>query len=469
MPTRHPTARTAPPHPAEKRVLARSGRRQSPRAVAAQVVARTLDEAAFGSLTLRHALSDAQLEPRDTAFATELVYGTLTWLRPVDHVLEAWLTQGMQSLPPIARSVLRVGAYELLRADRPAAPHAAVGEAVEAMRQLGLPHLAGLCNAVLRRVSEFGEPIAARCDNGSIPQLAATGSIPDWLAERLVAQRGLTGAAAAVDRWNGTGAMHLRLRPTAEEESVRAALEAAGLEVSAHPWMARCLVVRGGNPLIRCPELKDHLAVMDAAAQAVVRVAVGQQAVHRAWDVCAGLGSKSLALADALPDASILSTDIHEPKLRAASRALKGVPSARTLAHDATLGPPPGDGDFDLVLLDAPCSGLGTIGRHPEIRWRRTPDDIAQAAALQRRLLAAAADAVGVGGRLVYAVCSWTPDESTAIVEAFLQSRSDFEPTHDEAPLSGATPPGSTGTGLTLWPDLHACDGFFVAGLRRVC
>jgi transcription termination factor NusB len=134
---------------------------ESARSLAARVVTRVVDEGAFSSITLRYQLAASNLEGRDRGFTTELVYGTVTWLTPIDEALEAWMTQGLGSVPPLARAVLRVATYELLRPNRPGAAHAVVDAAVSQMHAIGLGRISGLTNAVLRKIARFGAPFAA--------------------------------------------------------------------------------------------------------------------------------------------------------------------------------------------------------------------------------------------------------------------------------------------------------------------
>ena len=434
---------------------------ETARSLAARVVTRVVDEGAFSSVTLRYQLAASALDGRDRGFATELVYGTITWLAPIDAALNAWMTQGLESVPPLARAVLRVATYELLRPDRPGAPHAAVDAAVSQMHALGLGRISGLANAVLRKVARFATPFTSRPDATSAERLAETGTLPLWLAQRLIAVRGEAGAASATAAWNASSPTHLRLRGEASA-SLPEPLAAAGAEP--HPWVDRCLVMRAGGAIRVALELGDSVAVQDAGAQWIGLVAADNLPSDAViWDVCAGLGSKALHLADLLPHATITATDLHAHKLRAAEKAAGGDRSIRFVQADATAGPPAGTGPFDLILLDAPCSGLGTIGRHPEVRWRRTPEDLSATATLQRRLLEASLAHLRPGGRIVYAVCSWLPEEGREVVADLLRRHPELA----EEPLPAAT--AGEAPGRVLFPDTDDTDGFFVARLRRVC
>lgn len=435
---------------------------ETARSLAARVVTRVVDEGAFSSITLRYQLAASNLEGRDRGFATELVYGTITWLHPIDEALNAWMTQGLTSIPPLARAVLRVATYELLRPNRPGAAHAVVDAAVSQMHTIGLGRISGLANAVLRKIARFGAPFAARPDASSAAALAASGSLPLWIAERLIEARGADGAAAAMEAWNGSSATHLRLR-VPMNEALQATFTDEGIEP--HRSVPGCFVMRSGSAIKVALQLGEEVAVQDAGAQWIGLVASeGLPASARIWDVCAGLGSKALHLADLLPGAQVLATDLHAHKLNAARKAAGTRDNLRFAQADATAGPPAGEaGPYDLILLDAPCSGLGTIGRHPEVRWRRTPEDLTATSTLQRRLLTAAAPHVAVGGRLVYAVCSWASEEGREVVRDFLVAHADFA----LDPLPGEA--AEAGPGRLLYPDTDDTDGFFVARLRRVC
>ncbi len=435
---------------------------ESARSLAARVVTRVVDEGAFSSITLRYQLAASTLEGRDRGFTTELVYGTVTWLTPIDEALEAWMTQGLGSVPPLARAVLRVATYELLRPNRPGAAHAVVDAAVSQMHAIGLGRISGLTNAVLRKIARFGAPFAAHPDASSAATLATSGSLPLWIAERLLAERGPEGAAAAMAAWNGSSATHLRLR-TQLNDALRETFTTEGIEP--HRSVPGCFVMRSGSAIKVALQLGDDVAVQDAGAQWIGLVAAdGLPENARIWDVCAGLGSKALHLAELLPQAQVLATDLHAHKLNAARKAAGTLPGLRFLQADATAGPPADEaGPFDLILLDAPCSGLGTIGRHPEVRWRRTPEDLTATSTLQRRLLETSAPHLAVGGRLVYAVCSWAPEEGREVIRDFLARHADFA----EEPLPGESEQEQPGR--LLFPDTDDTDGFFVARLRRLC
>jgi len=372
---------------------------------------------------LSAALSASGLEGRDRGLATELVYGVLRWRLVLDRALAPHLTRGLDGVEPAARMLLRIGAYQIVALDR-IPREVAVSATQDAAKKLGLGRLTGLLNAVLRKVALAAPARAAGA------ALDAVASLPDWIVAHLAEafdERAPLEAAALRERATTT------LRPTASRggiEPARAALMDAGLEVhdAAHGYLA----VSGGDPT-HTAAWRDGLVVAQDPAGAVVTEGVGPGA--RVLDLCAGRGIKATALADR--GAEVVAVDVSGGKLealRGLARRL-GVSDriVATHARDAT-GPLDDLGLFDEVLVDAPCSGLGTLRRHPEIAWRRTPADVASLVELQRRLVASALACVRPGGRLTYAVCSFVRVEGLAALDC---PGFEVEARIDIAPSSG--------------------------------
>jgi 16S rRNA (cytosine967-C5)-methyltransferase len=317
------------------------------------------------------------------------------------------------------------------------------------------PRAGGFVNAVLRQLLRSGAPPAPDPQRDPLGWLTSAGSLPAWLAERWLAR---LGAATAVDRARAflePPPVFLRLNPRAGEAAVRAQA-ALGL---------RPLVVPGG-----WEATKGRSAPLAAAGVLYVQDQGSQVVAHlaarpgRVLDACAAPGGKALAMADLLEGrARVVATEVSSPRLRTLASLCRRWGAAGVHLVGADARRPPFQGLFDSVLLDAPCSGLGTLARNPDIRWRLRPEDIPRQAERQRELLEGLAPLVRPAGTLVYATCSLEPEENEGVVGPFLASHTSFSP----APLPGWAAPFADGPHLRLRPERDRGDGFFAALLRR--
>ncbi|RMF87687.1 MAG: 16S rRNA (cytosine(967)-C(5))-methyltransferase, partial [Nitrospirae bacterium] len=383
------------------------------------------------------------------------------WL---DHCLAPRLDRPLSALDPVVLDVLRLGAFQLLCLER-VPDHAAVAESVALCRAAGAGRAAGLVNAVLRRLAR--DPLPPPAPPGAAGLALATG-MPAWLAERFAARHGLRRARAWLAALNTPPpGVCVRLNPLrADPGAVRARLAAAGLRLEPAPLGRHALRVHGAEPR-RLPGLAEGwLYPQDAASQWVAEL-LDPAPGSRLLDACAAPGGKASHLAAlAGPEGRVVAVERDPGRARrlAANLERLGAEQVEVVVADAAAYRP--GAPFDAILLDAPCTGLGVLRRHPEIRWRRTPEAIAEAAALQGRLLAAVARHLRPGGRLVYAVCSTEPEEGEAVVAAFLASHPHFRPDPlDAVPAAVAeVAPG----GYRTLPHRAPVDAFFAARLRRL-
>ncbi len=399
------------------------------RAVATQVLVAAERGDGWATDLLSRALGQhPAADPRDRALATELVYGVLRQQLRLDHALRPRVRQELERLEPLARALLRLGAYQLLFLDRTPAP-VAVSATQDAAGALGAGRLRGLLNAVLRRLAREGEGLP---DGDGDEALGVRWSLPAWVVGALRRRFGDDGAAREAQALRQRAL--LTVRPTLGRggaEAVAAALAAEGF--LAEPDAHGTLRVTGPGDPFETRAFEDGLFTpQDPASLAVVDLLGPPEALagRRVLDLCAGRGVKATALADR--GAHVTAVDVVPRKLKHAERlaARLGVGArVETRPGDPTEGDPAEDllglGTFDHVLVDAPCTGLGTLRRRPEVAWRTGPSDVGRLAALQARLVAAAAPRVTPGGLLVYAVCTFTPEEADpALPDGFLE---DFE------------------------------------------
>lgn len=403
-------------------------------------------------------MADA-LPPRDRAFVHELTYGTTRLRGRLDHLIGRFLDRGVASLDPKVLEVLRLGAYQALYMD--AVPSfAAVSESVDQVRQVAGRRPAGLVNAVLRRVAEAGDGPELFPDPETEPEafLATWGSHPRWLLQRWMARLTFADVQALVEHDNrrpSTFLMSLDL-------DVRQTLERLGdAGIEAHlVWdEPACVRLAPGTAPAAALGAVPASIIQDPAAGLVARYADLPAGTDVA-DLCAAPGGKAMALAGA--GRRVLAADLSAPRLELvrenAARTGRGV---QCVVADA-LRPPLAS--VDAVLLDAPCSGTGTLARHPDARWRLAPDDIDRFARLQGRMLDAAAAVVRRGGWLVYSTCTLEPEENGAQVEAFLDRHPEF---HMEATEAAPGRWLDRAGRLAVTPVVGGHDGAFAARMRR--
>jgi 16S rRNA (cytosine967-C5)-methyltransferase len=425
--------------------------RATARSVALEAVRRVVDEGAYSNRLVPALLARSGLDRRDRAFAAELAYGTLRRLVPVDRAIAARASRPVERITPGARHALRLGAYQLLFAG--IAPHAALNETVA----LAGPRERGFVNAVLRRLADDPPPPPAGAGDDDV---AARTGLARWAVRelrRLVGDEAEEAAAALASPAPLTLRVHT-CRSTVDAAAAR--LRAAGHDVHPGAVDPDCLVVPGGGDPSSMPGFREgHLAVQDQASAFVVRT-LAVEPGDRVLDACAGPGGKAAFSAClAAPDGTVVAGDVHPARARLVAEAARRL-GARVLvlAQDATA--PALRGGFDRVLVDAPCSGIGSARRRPELLWRVPRERLSSLARLQVAIATSAAGLLRPGGRLVYAVCTFPRAETDAACDAILRHRPDLVPVETEGP---------DGPGLRhrLWPHRHGTDGMFVAAFER--
>jgi 16S rRNA (cytosine967-C5)-methyltransferase len=458
--------RSAPPALAgrSRRSTPRRTAQDSVRVSAGWVLERTLASLAPVDSFLASAL--ARFDERDQALLRELVLGTLRWLRRLDQVIADASRRRLGDIEPALLTLLRIGAYQLLFLDR-VPQHAAVNEAVEQAHQLTHRGGASFVNGVLRAIARAPRladwPVR---ESDPVRRLAIDQSHPDFLVERWVAHFGRGRTVALLAANNRPKAMQLlAFRDRGGRELLAEALIDEGIEVEPAPLSPLGLTVRRGNPLAAAPFAAGWFYVQDEASQAAALLPPPRPG-ERILDAAAAPGGKSFALlawepsvAPTLSDVSLVRTALLRANLRRLQRALP-------LAV-ADAGMPPFRAAFDRVVLDLPCTGTGTLRRHPELKWRISEGEIGRLTQQALRLLAGAAPLVTPGGLLVAITCSLEEEENERVVARFLAGHPEFAP----FPLAEVlAPPLSTGaTGPGSWRVLPGGDhdGFSVNVLAK--
>jgi 16S rRNA (cytosine967-C5)-methyltransferase len=439
----------------------------SARDIAARVVARVIKEEAFAAAVLEAELSRAvQLEPRDRALATELVYGSLRVLPWLKGEIARFATRGVDKLDERVQAHMLVAAYQLFFTRVPA--FAAVSQAVEAVRGERGEKMAGFANAVLRKVATRAAGAAAPAEKVRVDALVA--STPAWLRSGLERALGTDGAIAMLGMGVEAPAVTLRVERAQERGSWIARFREAAPDAVFEPGRLSPLAItaRGAGRTQSLPGWSEGAWTVQEEGSQIAALAVGAQPGEQILDACAGRGNKTGMLARAVGETGAVDAcDTSPSKLDRLAQELARLGLAVRSKHavDWTVGAGDVTGQYDRVLVDAPCTGVGTLRHRPEIALRLKEQDVAEKAAAQLAIASRAADRVRPGGSLVYVVCSVLREEGEGVVDALLAARSDLAPAAFEAPE--VTGPFGPVTTFRLLPHVHGTDGYFVARFVR--
>ena len=431
--------------------------------LAAFDVLRRIEAGTLSSTALANLSQD--LSTADRALSQELVLGVLRWQLFLDRLIEHFANRKIDRLDPSVTWILRLGLYQLRFLSR-IPPSAAVNESVKLVGHARLRSAQSFVNAVLRRASRESEydPITEISD--PIERVAVGTSHPAWLIRRWTNQFGADRTRAIAESNNRTPTTAFRVvHSNATQENVFEQLKGEGIVLTPSALTPGAWRVEGGGPILQRLASSGAIYLQDEASQLMAHVLDSQKG-DRILDVCAAPGGKATSIADLTCDqVSLVAGDLSARRLKTIVRAvelhrLRGVSLVR---FDAEESLPFADESFDRVLVDAPCSGTGTLKRNPEIRWRITDDDISRLTRVQGNILRNAAAVLKVGGRLLYSTCSLERDENEQVVESFLRVNKGFRlvslPVASELQAS----PGIART----WPDIQGVDGFFCALLER--
>lgn len=422
-----------------------------------------LQKGGWSDGSLKRIIQRTGLDSRDAALCSRMVYGVVQHRLLLDYYIDHWCTQRAGHLEPVVAYILRLGVYQLLYMDR-VPDRAAIFETVELCKRKK-PRAAGMVNAVLRKCAASRGALPPLPEKDAAGRLSVQYSHPAWLVRRFIRLLGEEEAEALL-------ALHNRPVPTTAQvnplkttpAALRRELEAAGVTVTAHPWLEGCFALTGTGDLEKLPAFREgRFTVQDAAAR-LVALAAAPKADDRVLDVCAAPGGKSFALAMDMGDrGDILSCDIHPHKLKLIENgaARLGLTSVRTALADGRERHAAWVGKADVVVADVPCSGLGIIRKKPDIRYK-SPESLAALPPIQRAILDNACQYVRPGGTLLYATCTLLPEENEGQIESFLRAHPEFTKTPFTLPGLG----GCDGA-VTLYPHRTGTDGFFICRMTR--
>jgi 16S rRNA (cytosine967-C5)-methyltransferase len=412
-----------------------------------------IDAGAFSHIIVPQRLANSGLAPRDRALVTAFVYGAVRMQRVLDDALAPRSNRPLADLDPRVRAALRLGAFQLFDG---VAPHAAVGETVAATPVRARPFV----NAVLRALARAEPHWPSYDTNTPMNQVGARSSHPDWIVSLLLEQFGVPDTVELLRSDNTPPAVTLRANPQRNTvDALVDELHAQELDARVGELVPGALVLdHARDPNAIAAVREGRASPQDQASQAVV-AALDPQPGDRVLDLAAAPGGKAAGAAERIgDDGVVIAADVHKGRvgmITGAARRL-GLRSLLSVVADGA-APPFRPAQFDRVLLDAPCSGLGVLRRRPDARWRIKEADVAQLAVLQRELLGQASACVRPGGRLVYSVCTVSREETIEIDEWARGSLPQLRPV---APPSA--PWRAHGRGALLLPHDAGTDGMYV-------
>jgi 16S rRNA (cytosine967-C5)-methyltransferase len=390
-----------------------------------------------GSADLPSAIATARKrldDDRDRSLAAEIATGVQRWRAELDHLITVFARRDVDRLDREVLEILRLSAYQLLHLTRvPAA--AVVDDGVNLAKRAGKKSASGFVNAVLRSISRkrHALPLPPRPSDpedrpAALDYLSISLSHPRWLAARWYDRFGLDVAEQWMRFDNSPAPLTLRVNTLKTEKAgLVAELHEEGVRVRAARFAPDALIVEEGQPLRGRAFEQGACLVQDEASQLVARFADARPG-NRVLDACASPGGKTTAMWAAMQRRGLLvAGDVRDRRIHLLRRTLAAAGAGRVhVVQLDLLAPLPFGDTFDLVVVDAPCSGLGTLRRDPDIRWRRREEDLQGLAESELRMLQHASDGVAASGRLVYSTCSSEPEENEDVVRAFLATTPEF-------------------------------------------
>lgn len=414
-------------------------------------------------------------DPRDRALATTLVYGAIRRMGTIDYALSRFIKRPLAKVDPAVLIVLRLAVYQLMWLSR-IPDHAVVNEAVEQAKRAAGPRAGGFVNGVLRALLRAGLKVEYPSpDENLVAYLSTAYSHPAWLVERYLSRLGRQETGELLAANNRPPVVSIRVnRLRADKDEVASALAAAGATVTPGLYAPEALHVKAQVPPPRLPGFEDGAFTPQDEGSMLVSHVLDPAPGEKILDACAAPGTKTTHIAERMDDqGEILALDRDAQRLKRVSENASRLrlQSIRAQAADARHGVDVvGQHWADRVLVDAPCTGLGTLARRPDLRWRKKPSDIYALARLQGEILDGVAPVVRPGGVLVYSTCTTEPEENQAVVKAFLSRWPQFRlvPLHELDLLPGGLRQAVDPEGwLQLWPHRHGTNGFFIARLER--
>lgn len=439
------------------------------RSIALEVIYQVLEEGAFANLLLDKALfSCKDLSPRDKGFVTELVYGTIRQKGALDWALNQFAKTKVEKMDAYLRNILRLSAYQMLYLDK-IPVSAAINEGVNLAKSYAPKGADGFANAVLRALDQGREKITYP-DKGKNPAafFAVKYSYPQWIVENWIKIYGRKGTEKMCQYFNQPSKLWIRTNPLKiSRAELKEKLASEGIETRESSYAPWGLQILSEVNLRTLESFREGEFIVQDESSMILGAVSGAKPGMKVLDICAAPGGKTTNLAQLMDNqGEIIACDIHEHRLELIEENAKkmGIDIIETKLQDGRFLSESFNEEFDLVLLDAPCSGLGVLGRRADLRWKKRRGDIAELAALQKELISQAQAVVKPGGTLIYSTCTTTKEEDENVVEWFLENYEEFS-LDKRLPWTDAE--GENVGYYKLSPLSEGTDGFFIALFKR--
>lgn len=427
------------------------------RTVALDTLMKVINQGSYSNISLNHALKAAKLPDEESRLATNLVYGTIQYQLYLEYQLKDLVKARLRE--PYIKPLLLMSAYQIFFLDK--VPNRAVlDEANKLAKAYGRPKSSGyrLVNGILRSLLRRGEVLP---EKDAPDYLSVKCSMPLWLSNYFVANWGKSRAEKIMASFNSKAKNEIRISALADEKRVVRDLDRAHFAPQESPLASRSYALSRGGIVMTDFFKEGEMTVQDEAASLVAE-AFDFKGNEQALDACSAPGGKTIQIAEQLPDGKVTALDIHEKKLRLVKEnaaRMRVADRVKVKALDARKAREYFSGqEFDKILIDAPCSGLGLLRRKPEIRYTKTAEDISHLAEIQLDILNEVSGLLKKGGELVYSTCSISVEENEENVRKFLAAHPDFALKPFETAKISA-PKGM----LKILPDSYNSDGFFIA------
>jgi 16S rRNA (cytosine967-C5)-methyltransferase len=417
--------------------------------------------------SLLHSGGASGLQPADQDLTTEIVYGVLRWRGELDHILELHSKRNLAQIDPAVLVALRIGAYQIRHLDR-IPVHSAVDESVKLARAHGRRGAHGFVNAVLRSMCRAPDkPRFPTSNDDPLGFLSITLSHPEWLARRYLNRLGLRDAEARCRRNNQPPPVDVRVDPPLSLEEARATLGDEGVTAEPFPLVPRCLRARSGKVAGGALHRSNSIFIQEAGSQ-LIPYLLDLRAGDRVLDACSAPGAKATEMSRFAYPGPVVAMENRSRRLAVLARLSRDLGCSNLLPVGGDAGKPPFVQSFSRILLDAPCSSLGTLNRNPDIKWRLEESDLKAHAEEQLHLLESCSALLAPGGRLVYATCSTEPEENEEVIHRFLDRNSGFRkiPAPDSFPSQARELITDNGS-LIVRPERDEMDGYYAVVVGR--
>ena len=445
------------------------------RELAVLMIQKIMDQGGYSNILLRETLAAyPELEKRNRAFITRMVTGTAEKCLFLDYAINSLSKIPVSRMKPLIRAVLRVSAYQIFFMDG-VADRAVCSEGVNLVKKHGFRNLSGFVNGVLRALIRNREQLLALTGiEDPVEYESLRYSMPRWILERWHEVWPAEQVREMLEGIQREAPLTARVNQSlVSAEQAGKSLTADSVSWKPGPWFPGCLILTDVSSVERLEAFrKGWIQIQDVSSQAVgAAAAAGLAPGSLVLDVCAAPGGKTMDAADRLMGTGrVVACDLTERKVGLIRENLKraGFQNVETQIHDAAVFEKKWEGTADLVIADLPCSGLGVIGRKPDIRYRISPEDIGKLQELQRQILSAVSRYVKPGGRLIYSTCTMTREENEENVR-WIQEKLPFHPVSLEGLLPEERCLETAAKGyIQLLPGVHPCDGFFLSQFRRI-